>query len=117
MEKQFIFDNNGICQNPNISHLLKWSEKMKWNMLEIETAEFGGSWFVGYSYNCYLGGGSHACSNKGASFDSEANAVIYGLEKVLSLLKSHYQKGTTLQLKKYISNALIELKGVQSQLF
>ena len=72
--KNFEWNKNGICKNPN-SYLLKkqWAYEIR-----IRTAQTaGGKWCYGYSirteYLSYRGGGSGA-SNKRAEYDTELDA-------------------------------------------
>lgn len=89
MEKQFEFNDSGVCTNPN-KYGLDWRN-------EIRTAQLpNGKWVVGFSYqfdDCE-GGGRGAWAKDTDLYDTEREAAMAGIryfEKRAAM--RHFERG------------------------
>jgi hypothetical protein len=117
MAKQYIFNNHGVCENPDIPVFFPYPHKSRRcsHLLKIETAMLEGKWVSGYEYNGYnhLGGSPCSSGNGLYLFDSEREAIVHEMKKVKKMLGSGNLKNESVLLSNLIEDYL---KPKQEQL-
>jgi hypothetical protein len=117
MAKQYIFNNHGVCENPDIPVFFPHPHKSMScsHLLKIKTAMLEGKWVSGYGYNGYNHGGGSPCSSGNGLylFDSEREAIVHEMKKVKKMLGSGNLKNESLLLSNLIEDYL---KPKQEQL-
>lgn len=103
MENKFIFNENGVCTNPEKVGLVQDGAFECYISVAINS---NGKYVVGHSYSETVGdfhGSSSPCSDSNGLFDTKREAVLFEISRIKSSIKRSWEKNwanTQLMLQK-----------------